>query len=257
MTTYSQPKAAGTPTWTDLITPDAESARKFYEAVFGWKYDISGPEFGGYATALVGSRSAAGIVGNNPNFVVPAGAWSLYFASSDLDADVAHAVKLGATVTAPAMTVGDMGGMAVLQDPTGAAFGFWKAHQHIGSQVTDEPGATTWFELYSPDAKKSRDFYKTLLGAEAEPMPGGLEYYTLKHGDEMLAGIMQIDPSWGPMPSQWVTYFSVTDAAKTAALVTQSGGKQMGGIDESPFGRIAALSDAQGAMFKIVQPPTR
>jgi predicted enzyme related to lactoylglutathione lyase len=84
----------------------------------------------------------------------------------------------------------------------------------VGSQVTDEPGSTTWFELYSSDAKRARDFYTAVLGATADPMPGGPEYYVLKHG-----------------------------------------GKVMGPIDDSPFGRIAALMDPGGAFFKIVQPP--
>jgi len=54
------------------------------------------------------------------------------------------------------------------------AFSFWQAGQHIGSQVTDESGATTWHEMYASDAKKARDFYMALLGATADPMPGGL-----------------------------------------------------------------------------------
>jgi predicted enzyme related to lactoylglutathione lyase len=39
------------------------------------------------------------------------------------------------------------------------------------------------------------------------------------------------------------------------AKVVANGGKIMGHIDDSPFGRIAALMDPFGAIFKIVQPP--
>ena len=36
-----------------------------------------------------------------------------------------------------------------------------------------------------------------LLGASANPMPGDMEYYVLKHGEEMFGGIMQgINPTW-------------------------------------------------------------
>ena len=56
MTTHTQPKAPGTPTWIDLTAPDAPSARSFYGALFGWEYDVSGPEYGNYATARVGQR---------------------------------------------------------------------------------------------------------------------------------------------------------------------------------------------------------
>jgi predicted enzyme related to lactoylglutathione lyase len=256
MATYSQAKPAGTPTWVDLIAPDAEAARAFYQAVFGWEYDVGGPEYGGYTTARLGQRMAAGITGNMPGAPPMPAAWNLYFATDDIEADVARAVELGAQVLSPAMTVGEFGGMATCQDPTGAAFSFWQAGSHIGAQVTEDPGSAAWYELYSPDAKRARDFYTTLLRLTAEPMPGGMEYYVLKQGEEQLAGIMQIDPSWGDFQPQWITYFSVADADEAVARVKQHGGKIMGNIDDSPFGRIAALMDPSGAAFKIVETPT-
>jgi uncharacterized protein len=255
MTTYSHAKPAGTPTWSDLLTPDIDAARAFYHAVFGWDYDIGGLEYGGYTTARLGTRMTVGMSGPPPGVALRSAAWALYFATEDIAADVARAVTLGARVLYPPMVVGEFGGMATCEDPTGAAFSFWQAGQHVGSQVTDEPGSTTWHELYAPDAKQARDFYTALLGATADPMPGGLEYYVLKHGEKMLGGIMQIDPTWGAFHPQWITYFTVADADETVAVVTRLGGKVMGNIDDSPFGRMAALADPFGATFKIVQPP--
>jgi predicted enzyme related to lactoylglutathione lyase len=256
MTTYSHAKPAGTPTWIDLMTPDIDAARKFYNAVFGWEYDIGNPEFGGYTTARLGKRTTAGLMGNQPGAPPMPSAWSLYFATENIEADVARAVKLGAKVLYPALVVGEFGTMATCEDPMGATFSLWQAAQHVGSQVTDEPGSATWYELYAPNAKQARDFYMALLGATGDPMPGGMEYYVLKHGEKMLGGIMQIDPSWGDFHPQWITYFSVANAEETMASVIKHGGKAMSKIDESPFGRIAALADPFGAFFKIVQPPT-
>lgn len=255
MTTHTQAKPVGTPTWVDLTAPDADAARAFYHDLFGWEYDIGGPEFGGYTTARIGERATAGIAGNPPGAPPMPAAWSLYFASEEIDADVARAEALGATVKYPAMMIGEFGGMANLTDPTGAAFSFWKAGSHIGSQVTDELGATAWFELYSADAKAARDFYTALLGVTAEPMPGELEYYILKQGDQQIAAIMQIDPSWGAFPTQWMTYFLVADADEAVAITTKHGGKAMSSIDDGPFGRFAALADPSGAFFKIVELP--
>ena len=255
MTTHLHAKPAGTPTWIDLTAPDAEAARQFYQAVFGWQYDVGGPEFGGYTTARLGDRATAGIVGNQPDAPPMPAAWGLYFATDDINADVARAEELGAKVLYPAMTVGPFGSMATLTDPTGAQFSLWQAGQHVGWQMSDEPGAVAWRELYAPNAKTARDFYMALLGASGDPMPGGMEYYVLKHGESQLAGIMQIDPAWGNMPAQWISYFAVANADETAAAVLKHGGKQMGNIDDSPFGRIAALMDPFGAMFKILQPP--
>lgn len=257
MTTHLQPKTPGTPTWADHAAPDAEAARNFYHAVFGWQYDIGGPEFGGYTTARLGNRTVAGLsaIPESMSWMKPA--WGLYFATNDINADVARAEQLGAKVVFQPMVVGSFGSMAHLQDPTGAEFSLWLADTHVGWQITDEPGSVTWHELYSPNAKEARDFYAALLGATANLMPGGMEYYVLQHGEKQLAGIMQIDPSWGNMPAQWVSYFAVANADETAAIVVKQGGKVMGNIDDSPFGRIAALADPFGAVFKVLQPPSR
>jgi uncharacterized protein len=255
MTTYAQAKPAGTPTWIDLMAPDVEAARAFYKEVFGWEYDIGGPEYGGYTTARLGDRMTAGLTGPQPGAPPMPAAWSLYFATDNIEADVARAVESGAKVLYPTMTIGEFGSMAGCLDPTGAAFSFWQAGTHIGSQVSDEPGSAAWYELYSSNAKQARDFYAALLGATADPMPGGMEYYVLKHGDQQLCGIMQIDPSWGDFHPHWITYFLVENADETVAIVTKNGGKIMGNIDDSPFGRIAALADPSGAFFKIVEAP--
>ena len=256
MATHPHAKPAGTPTWIDLMSPDAEAARSFYQAVFGWDYDVGGAEYGGYTTARLGDYATAGLVGNQPDAPPMPAAWGLYFASDDNAADVVRAEALGAKVLYPNMSVSEFGSMAVLEDPTGAAFSFWQAGSHVGWQVSEVPGSVAWFELYSPDAKKARDFYMALLNATADPMPGGPEYYILKHGDDMFAAIMQIDPAWGAFQPQWVTYFAVVNVEKTLATVIENGGKAMSGIDDSPFGRIAAMMAPDGAFFKIVEPPS-
>jgi hypothetical protein len=253
MATFTHAKPAGTPTWVDLMAPDIEAARSFYHALFGWEYDIGGPEYGGYTTARAGARTAAGMSAPPPDMPPMPSAWSLYFATDNIEADIARAVELGATVLFPTMVVGTFGSMAALVDPTGAPFSFWQAGSHIGAEVINEPGAPAWYELYSPDVKRSREFYSALLGAAADPMPGGPEYYVLKHGEDQLAGIMQIDPAWGAFPPQWSTYFGVADADAAVATITSNGGKVMSAIEPTPFGRIAAVADNAGAMFKIVE----
>ncbi len=255
MATHLQAKAPGTPTWTDHASPDAEAARNFYHAIFGWQYDIGGPEFGGYTTARLGDKTVAGLSAIPETMAGMKPSWGLYFATNDIQADVDRAEKLGAKVVLQPMVVGAFGSMAHLQDPTGAEFSLWQADQHVGWQVSNDPGSMAWHELYSPDAIAARDFYTALLGATADTMPGGMEYYVLKHGEDQLCGIMQIEPSWGPMPAQWVSYFAVVNTDETVSKIIQSGGKIMGNVDDSPFGRLAAAMDPFGATFKIIQPP--
>ena len=182
-------------------------------------------------------------------------AWTLYFASDNLEADQARAVALGAKIVYPPMVVGEFGGMAGLQDPAGAIFSLWRAGKHVGWEVDAEPGSVAWCELYSSNVKQARDFYAAFLGVKADPAPVDMEYYVLQHGEKQLGGMMSLDPAWGPMPSHWVPYFTVANADKTASLVAQNGGQVTEKVEDSPYGRMAGLRDPGGAVFKILQPP--
>jgi uncharacterized protein len=113
----------GTLCWNELATRDVDGVKSFYGAVFGWEFETQ--PFGGaeYTVVSVGGRAVAGmmdVTGRVPD-EVPA-YWGVYFAVSDTDAAVAKATELGASVTMPAMDVPDVGRMAALADPHGAAF---------------------------------------------------------------------------------------------------------------------------------------
>ena len=143
MTTYSEAKPAGTPTWIELTAPDVDAARRFYQAVLGWDYDIADPEYGGYDRSA-GAPHDGWPGGAAARRSTNAGGMEPVFATTNVEADVARAVELGARVVAPAMVVGDFGAMAACEDPCGAAFSFWQAGQHVGAQVTEEPGSAAW-----------------------------------------------------------------------------------------------------------------
>ena len=255
MTIFTSAKPSGHITWADLLSKDPAVSRAFYQAVLGWHYDIGPAEFGGYATANAGKHTAAGIAGQmqeGPSM------WQLYFASHDIKADVAKAVQLGAKVLQEPIEVGPFGSMAVLTDPTGGHFALWQAGMHIGAGVIDDHGAMGWHELYTPDAKKALAFYTALTGASSQPMQGApTEYHMLSHGTSMLAGIMQIDPAWGNMPTEWVTYWHVVNIEAAVAAAQKAGGTLMGTIQDNPFGKQAALKDNTGANIKLFQPRAR
>lgn len=250
---HEHAKPAGYPTWTDLMTPDPEKACAFYHAIFGWAYHVA-PEFGGYINAHLNEHMVAGMVGHQPDAPAMPAAWTIYFASHAIDADVVKAVALGGSVLAPVMAVGELGKMAILKDPQGAIFGFWQAGTFIGSMISQDIGAMDWVELVTSNATEANKFYTALLGATSSPMPGSMEYHVLEQGEVQHGGIMQADPSWGlGGHSFWVTYWSVKDADATIATALKQGGKVNGGIDETPFGRLASLVDPAGAQFKIRQ----
>jgi hypothetical protein len=104
-----------------LIATDPEAAAKFYGEAFGWRVDR--------ANAL-GYRAVDGGEGGMSGGIWPAppgaGAFvQLFVEVADVEAAVARAVGLGATVLLPRAVLPDGDVMAVLRDPQGVSFGLF------------------------------------------------------------------------------------------------------------------------------------
>jgi len=114
---------AGSFGWNELQTRDVEKAKSFYASVFGWKPTAFPGGMGEYTVFENEGKGIAGLMGMPE--MVPAEVppyWLTYFNVDDTDAAVATASAQGGTVLAPAMDVPTVGRMAVLADPSGAAF---------------------------------------------------------------------------------------------------------------------------------------
>ena len=254
METFDAPRPQGHPSWFDLMSPDVERAAAFYERVFGWSYDRSGPELGHYHTGLVDGRAAAGI-GQIPEGAAMPSAWTVYFAADDADAMARRAQELGGAVLQGPFDVGEAGRMAVVRDPTGAAFGLWQGKEHHGAGIAQTHGAMAWCEVHTPDAEAARAFYGALLGADTTPMEGApVAYHTIDKDGAPHGGIQGMDED-GAGPPRWLTYFLVDDADAAAAAIEEAGGALSGTPFDSPHGRIVFATDPFGAAFGLVQPP--
>jgi predicted enzyme related to lactoylglutathione lyase len=253
MSSRTTPWPAGVPCWAELTVPDPDAARAFYAALLGWDYGSTEADVGGYTVGLVGDR-AAGAIGPLPNGGEVA--WTLYFASDDVDATSAAITENGGTLVAGPGDVGELGRMVVAKDPLGATFGVWQAGTTIGAGVVNEAGALVWEDLRSTDADAARAFYSAVFGYTTAPVEmAGPEYTTfaLPGEDAPLGGI-------GPMfgqdgPSHWLLYFAVADIDAAVATTEDNGGAVLVRDMESPFGRMAALADPAGATFTAIQPP--
>ena len=60
MPTRDKSWSAGTPCWIDYGAADLDAAKSFYSDILGWTYTGGEPEYGGYLTARIGDRAAAG-----------------------------------------------------------------------------------------------------------------------------------------------------------------------------------------------------
>jgi uncharacterized protein len=252
-------RAPGNFCWIDLGAHDADAAKRFYTALFGWtaddrKYGASESDI--YTMYRLRDRDAAAsypMDADQKAMGMPS-AWLSYVAVDDAEASAARAKELGATLLAEAFDVLDYGRMALVQDPTGALFALWQAGTHQGVGVRGEPGSLGWNELATGDVARARDFYTALFGWRAEVMNVGMEY-TVFHGDQgPLAGAFALTPEMEGMPTCWMPYFAVADPDGDAAKAGSLGATVLKEPADIPgIGRFAMLRDPQGAMFYIMR----
>ena len=241
------------PIWFDLMTSDAEGARKFYGSVLGWEYDISGPEFGGYAMARRGSDVCAGIGQLGEDDPSPP-AWTVYFGVTSADATAEKITAAAGRVMVSPMDVGDFGRMAICQDPTGAVFGLWQPMKHRGSDLVGDVGAMVWSEVNTRDAVAASAFYCNVFGLRDEVMEmGGAPYHMLNTAEGPACGVMQMTAEFGDMPPHWMAYFAVENAERAKAQVEAAGGTVPFGPFESPYGKIIVVMDPQGAAVSLIE----
>ena len=123
--------------------------------------------------------------------------------------------------------------------------------------MTDH-GHFHWNELMTRDVQKSKDFYGKTLGWAFDdmPMPGGTTYTTIRHGDNLVGGMMKMDgPQFEGMPEHWVAYIAVDDIDKRVDLLKAEGGKVLSEpFDVEGVGRIAMVADSGGAVSGWMTP---
>lgn len=111
--------------WNELMTRDAERDKNFYNKAIGWSFEPMAMADGTYWVAKMGDAAVGGIFPlAGPQFDgVPEG-WMSYLAVDDVDARVKKAQTLGATLMRPVFDVPNVGRIAMLRQPGGAAIGW-------------------------------------------------------------------------------------------------------------------------------------
>lgn len=139
-------------------------------------------------------------------------------------------------------------------------------------RVEDAPTSTTsstepnptgdfiWYELMTTDPTGAKAFYDAVVGWNiGEPMPGGpIEYRTIGRSDGKFAGgVLTITDDMAQHGAKpiWLGYINVADVDATVRSVESAGGKVLMAPSTIPdVGRIAMVSDPQGAPFYVMKP---
>lgn len=245
--------------WVDLHTLDAAGANEFYGQLFDWSVaDSLGASGRPYSLLSYRGKKVGGL------FEMPAEMrargmpphWTSYVAVESADATAERAEELGGSIVC--VIDAGQGRMAILKDPTGAAFALWEQGRPGSSQreaeLREAPNSNCWQELMTSDGAEARKFYTALFGwvSEVEKL-GSLVYTTFKQANKAVGGMVGM-PGHVSGRSHWNTYFAVNDCDFAVWKAQSLGGQRVGGPFDFPgVGRSAVLQDPQGATFCVIK----
>jgi uncharacterized protein len=258
MVTRDTPWPPGTPCWVDVSADDIGAARLFYEQLFGWQIPEGPAEFGGYSTCLKEGKAVAGL---SPKMMPDQpSTWTMYLATERIDSVFDEIGKNGGQVVAAPMDVAELGRMGIAVDPGGAMFGVWQAGSHTGVNLANEPGALIWEENMSRNFEGNKQFYTMVFGYTYTDMSAeGFKYAVFSvdgsQGEDSSVGGIGEQAGDDTSPPAWSIYFATDDADEAVNEVVRLGGNVIRPAWDTPYGRMAIVSDPEGARFAVMSAP--
>tara|TARA_R110002033_G_scaffold13802_1_gene40872 strand:- start:4430 stop:5218 length:789 start_codon:yes stop_codon:yes gene_type:complete len=250
--------------WYELLTPDQDAARSFYEKVVGWTIDKSADNEMDYRMINSASGPIAGsmtLTADMQSGGMPP-CWLGYIAVDNVDDVVEATTAAGGAVHMEPHDLDGVGRIAFLADPSGALFYVMKPvppadnpDASSNSFAATEPmaGHCAWNELASSDPAAALNFYHDLFGWEkdGEMDMGPMGKYEFLRHDHMIGAVM---PRPQELPvSAWTYYFRVPDIDAAADTIEKEDGQIVQPPTEIPGGDYSLTAiDPQGARFALV-----
>lgn len=252
--------------WYELLTTDTDAAIDFYGDVVGWRTQT--PEWaGGAYTMWVGGQGPLGGVSRLPEAVRAMGAppyWQANVEVADVDRAVALVKERGGGVYVAPLDVPEVGRIAVIADPQGAAIAVVAPASTMVSQDATKPGEFAWNELYTTDHEAAFRFYQELFGwdrmSEVDLGPMG-KYVVWGRDGKQLGGMLTMPkgmktPDGRAIPPSWMHYVATPDLDAALERATRRNARVLNGPMLVPGGqRIVQLMDPQGAAFALISMP--
>lgn len=249
----------GTVCWIELASKDADASAHFYAELLGWSAErvpMPGDAPGEYRVLKLDGHTVAGLHELRGAERELPSHWAAYVASADVEADAAKVEAAGGELIHAPMEVPGVGRMAVFRDAEGAALSLFEPGERGGFALRERPGAYCWSELYTKDPEAAGRFYAAVLGwrmksDEGEDMP----YYEFATKDgTFIAGMLEIQSEWGPVPPHWQVYLQVASLDVALERVRALGGQvyvEAKTVEE--VGRFASICDPTGARVSLIE----
>lgn len=237
---------AGSFVWHDLLTPNANAARRFYLELFDWKAELHG----GYSVLRHNGKKIAGILQvESKDGHKKAGVWMPSVSVQDVDEAISLAHQNGGKKLKGPLDMPERGRAALISDPHGAHLIVLRAN---GGDPVNQPagyGDWLWDEVWSYAPDKSAAFYQSVFGYDA--IQEEEAYDILMNGDQWEAGIRHLQGEKASV--RWVPVVRVADVHATITKARELGGTIWVAPGEGRASEDTALiADNTGALL-IVQ----
>jgi predicted enzyme related to lactoylglutathione lyase len=119
----------------------------------------------------------------------------------------------------------------------------------------DVRGRFLWHELSTTDPDAASRFYGSVAGWETIRWDQDADYRLLATAGVPMAGLINLAPENRPRGAGWLSYIGVTDVDAAVRLATGMGAAVRAAAHDVPtVGRMAELTDPQGAAFAVYTP---
>lgn len=224
------------PCWIDITATSADDREhlvSFLCGVFGWTYEVTGPDAGFYTMLRCDGIDVAA-VGQQEHGLAR---WVTYFSTEDVHASARRVRESGGRVLREPMTVMRAGAMAVSIDPSGAVFGLWQPDLFEGFPDAIQPGFPEWFHHGSTDPEAAASFYARAFDLDVLPEDGDI---TLGRDGR---GFFSLGRNIDGVTADLRPVILVDELAGIEARVTSAGGEVYASGVEVPGGFATTFAD--------------
>ena len=248
-------RMSGKIVWHDLLTNTPAESRKFYEDLFGWKFEKPGIDIGfGEESSymlirhnghLIGGMFDTNALGKKENI----SQWVTMISVADIEAAVDRVTTEGGKILTAPKQLKTRGILSIVEDPTGAIVALIQTKDGDPADREPEHNDFLWDELWTSDVERAGNFYSQVAGYRREdraPGDGKVNYHLLVSAEKPRAGILQ-NP-FGDVPPVWVNYLRVEDPSAITARVEALGGTILLDTQTRNIGaETAFIADPSGA----------
>ncbi|MFV0303918.1 MAG: hypothetical protein ACK5IC_00365 [Moheibacter sp.] len=235
--------------WLDLVTPNLEESKTFYQSLFGWTFTESNNN--GLKNSLIHHEGKTiGSILEVPKSEVSVWILSVQLDDADFEKKPKNLVKKGAKKAIGTIEIPERGKQIIFEGEQGEEFSLVTGNPYVGSQ-TKADGSWMGAELWASDVERAKSFYENAFEVQTSQVSFDEKpYWFFEQDGKKLAGMIQ-NPITN-QGTQWIPYIHFSDVKSLALQVEKSNGKVLAAPDLNlRNGQLAIIQDPNGAIFCV------